>query len=111
MFFGGLGNSAAYAIVGELNVAYLMNKIKKSLILGIYISETCHKSMRNRLATIQGQSISLGIFQGYAIGYLFGWRNQCIVLSLLATLAAFLPLMTFETPYWLCLEGKRAEAE
>ena len=64
------------------------------------------------LGTIQGLFFSSGVFLGYASGYLIGWRNLCFVLSLVASLAAFLPLITlYETPYWLCLKGRREDAE
>ena len=113
MFFGGLSNSATFAIVGELYVMFhqLFTKWNWSH-LGIYISETCHKSMRNRLGTIQSLFTSSGAFLGYAMGYFIGWRNLCFMLSLVASLAAFLPLFTlYETPYWLYLKERREDAE
>ena len=69
--------------------------------IGVYISETAHPSIRNRLVILPPCFDASGQFLVWLLGYLVGWRTTALLVSIPCIL--FLSLMYFlpETPYWL----------
>ena len=80
-------------------------------VLGVYISETVHPSLRGSLAVFQSLFLSLGMLIVFGIGYFVDWRTLawlCAVPgALLFIMFVFLP----ESPYWLVQNGYNEAAK
>ena len=81
------------------------------LISAIYIGEISHKNLRNRLGSIPSQFLAVGYLISYILGYLSGWRTTSFISAGISVLAAFLPLILPETPYWLIEHNMMKEAQ
>lgn len=83
----------------------------KSSIAPIYEAEVLPPSQRARLLCSWQIFVSWGLFAGAVAQYIFSnWRNQVLSGGLPAFVLLLLGLAASESPRWLVLQGKYAEA-
>ena len=82
------------------------------ITVGVYISETAHKSARNALGPLTMASVSLGFLITYAVGLGLGsdWRRTAVAMAALPLMASLAMHILPETPYWLVQKGRYSEA-
>ncbi|XP_009356716.2 probable polyol transporter 6 [Pyrus x bretschneideri] len=88
------------------------------MIAPVYSAEISSANSRGRLTSLPGFCISLGILIGYVSNYLFGkltlklgWRMMLGVSGIPSIVLAFGILKMPESPRWLVMQGRLAEAK
>ena len=76
----------------------------------MYISETCTKDLRGMMGSGVQLSITIGILFVYVLGLVFHWYTIAAVAGVIPVVAVLLSLRIPETPRYLVLQNRKAEA-
>lgn len=76
----------------------------------MYISETCTREMRGMMGSGVQLSITIGILFVYTLGLLYHWYTMAAIIGMLPIAAILLSLRIPETPRFLILKNRKAEA-
>lgn len=81
-----------------------------TMVTQVYISEIASPDIRGFLSAIQKMSGHLGIMISFSLGAYLNWRQLAMLVSV-APMMLFLTVIYIpETPSWLMLKGREAEA-
>lgn len=110
-----ISNTVLVMVIGRSVVGFAVGAA--SFVTPLYIAELAPKQFRGRLVTLNVLFVTLGQVIAYAIGWAFadwggqgGWRWMVGLGGLPAVLQACLLFSMPESPRWLILTGREAEA-
>eukprot|EP00094_Tigriopus_californicus_P007445 TCALIF_07168-PA protein Name:"Similar to Tret1 Facilitated trehalose transporter Tret1 (Culex quinquefasciatus)" AED:0.33 eAED:0.33 QI:17/1/0.66/1/1/0.66/3/0/356 len=79
--------------------------------VGIYVSETVHKSLRNAVGCFPATFLAFGMLINFVMGYFFHWRIGALLSTTLPALSVACMMLFPESPYWLVEQGRNDEAQ
>ena len=78
--------------------------------IGVFIAETAHPSIRERLVIIPAFFLGSGMLMVWMVGYFFDWRIVAFSASIPITLTLGFLAFCHETPFWLVENGQEDSA-
>lgn len=79
--------------------------------VGIYVSETVHKSLRNAVGCLPSTFLAIGMLSNFIMGYFLHWRMCALLSTTLPALSVVLMIVIPESPYWLVEQGRDEDAK
>nr|XP_053644123.1 facilitated trehalose transporter Tret1-like isoform X1 [Cherax quadricarinatus] len=77
----------------------------------VYCSETPEAKVRGALGTLSSLFLTFGVVLSYVAGACFPWRISCYICGAPCLLTFAAIMLVPESPYWLLIKGKKADAE
>lgn len=99
--------------ISHLYIGRLLTGLGSGMVtvcVPVYIAEVSTKSTRGFLGACNQLSITIGIFGAYACGMFMNWKHLAIVSCSIPGLALILMPVLPETPQWLLLRNRKADA-
>ena len=78
--------------------------------IGVFIAETAHPSIRERLVIIPAFFLGSGMLMVWMVGYFFDWRIVAFSASIPIILTLVFLAFSHETPFWLVENGQEGLA-
>ena len=104
----GLATNGLMLFLGRTTTAVFTAFYTSSI--GVFIAETAHPSIRERLVIIPAFFLGSGMLMGWMVGYFFDWRIVAFSASIPIILTLVFLAFSHETPFWLVENGQEGLA-
>lgn len=104
----GLATNGLMLFLGRTTTAVFTAFYTSSI--GVFIAETAHPSIRERLVIIPAFFLGSGMLMVWMVGYFFDWRIVAFSASIPIILTLVFLAFSHETPFWLVENGQEGLA-